>query len=148
MHKDDTIDEETGNAKKPEIIFFYNCTKGAVDVAVEIAANCSTTRKTKRWPLFIFYFILNVAVINARIVFICKKNPAVVHRYRRRFFKDLAFSLIRDYANKQMDNSKLAHELRAESEKKNGCNAFEELPKKKPKTVSKVGVSFVPENRT
>lgn len=146
MHNDDSIDEETGDAKKPEIISFYNCTKGAVDVVDEMAANYSTARKTNRWPLVIFYSILNVAAINARIVLLSNKNPAVVYRNRRRFIKDLAFSLIRDYANKRMDNSSLSHELRAEIEK-NCCNAFEEPPKKKPKTVTKGRCKFCPRNK-
>ncbi|XP_035212060.1 uncharacterized protein LOC118186137 [Stegodyphus dumicola] len=32
MHSGDQIDESTGESKKPEIITFYNMTKGAVDV--------------------------------------------------------------------------------------------------------------------
>ena len=114
MHSDDSIDEETGNAKKPKIISIYNCTKGVEDVADEMAANYSTARNTNRRPLIIFYSILNVAAINARIVLLSNKNPAVVYRNRRRFVKDHAFSLISDYANKRMDYSSLAHELRAD----------------------------------
>ena len=37
MH-DDNIDKEMGDAKNPEIISFYNCTKGVVD---EMAVNYS-----------------------------------------------------------------------------------------------------------
>ena len=32
MHQDKKIDEATGGDKKPEIISFYNSTKGGVDV--------------------------------------------------------------------------------------------------------------------
>ena len=32
MHNDDKIDPATGDDKKPEIITFYNSTKGGVDV--------------------------------------------------------------------------------------------------------------------
>ena len=34
LHNDDKIDEETGTARKPEIVIFYNATKGGVDTVV------------------------------------------------------------------------------------------------------------------
>lgn len=146
MHNDDAIDKETGDAKKPEIITFYNQTKGAVDVVDEMAANYSTARKTNRWPLVIFYSILNVASINSRIVLLSNKNPPILYRNRRRFIKDLALSLISDYANKRMDNPNLSHELRMQI-KKNRCPVVGEPPNKKSKTVSKGRCKFCPRNK-
>ena len=107
----------------------------------------STVRKTNRWPLVIFYSILNVAAINARIVLLSNKNPAVVYQNRCRFIKDLSFSLIRDHANKRMDNSSLAHELRAEIEK-TVAKSLKNHQKRNQKLCQRVGVSFVPQIRT
>ncbi|GBM10957.1 hypothetical protein AVEN_171439-1 [Araneus ventricosus] len=117
MHNDDTIDEEKGDAKKTELISFYYCKKGAVDVVDDMAAHYSTARKKNRWPFVTFYSIRNVAAINAGIVLLSHKNPPNVYRSRRRSIKDIAFSLISDYANKRMNNPSLTHELRVEIEK-------------------------------
>ncbi|XP_035225524.1 uncharacterized protein LOC118198042, partial [Stegodyphus dumicola] len=51
MHSGDQIDESTGESKTPEIITFYNMTKGAVDVVDEMAAAYSTARVARRWPM-------------------------------------------------------------------------------------------------
>lgn len=48
MHHDDAIDGETGDFKKPEIVTFYNLTKGAVDVVDEMSASYSTSRISNR----------------------------------------------------------------------------------------------------
>ncbi|XP_054706863.1 uncharacterized protein LOC129216672 [Uloborus diversus] len=146
MHNDDAIDIDTGDAKKPENITFYNCTKAAVDVVDEMAANYSTARKTNRWPLVIFYSILNVAAINARIALLSNKDPPILYQKRRRFIKDLALSLINDYTNKRMDNPNLSHELREHLQ--NSCRPeSEEPPKKKLKVASKGRCIFCPRNK-
>jgi len=48
------INAETGEKKKPEIICFYNQTKGGVDMVDQMSSNYSAARKTNRWPLFSF----------------------------------------------------------------------------------------------
>lgn len=97
MHAVDAIDNETGDAKKPEIVTFYNMTKGAVDVVDEMSAAYSTARITNRWPMVIFYCMLNVASINSRIILLSSKNPPLLYKNRRRFIKDLAFELIKEH---------------------------------------------------
>ncbi|XP_035214632.1 piggyBac transposable element-derived protein 4-like [Stegodyphus dumicola] len=72
MHHDDAIDE-SDDTKKPEIIHFYNATKGGVDKVDEMSSLYSTARKTNRWPMVVFYCVLNVVVINARVAFRCNK---------------------------------------------------------------------------
>ncbi|KFM65393.1 PiggyBac transposable element-derived protein 4, partial [Stegodyphus mimosarum] len=49
MHRDDAIDE-SDDMKKPDIIHFYNATKGGVDKVDEMSSLYSTARKTNRWP--------------------------------------------------------------------------------------------------
>lgn len=65
MHYDDEIDEETGDKKKPDIITFYNWTKIGVDLVDQLCQNYNVARNTKRWPMDVFYNLLNVAAINA-----------------------------------------------------------------------------------
>ncbi|KAG0726568.1 PiggyBac transposable element-derived protein 4 [Chionoecetes opilio] len=64
MHTQPSI---TGTGK-PEMIDFYNKTKGGVDTFDQMCAQYSCSRKTKRWPLCLFYGILNAALINSWII--------------------------------------------------------------------------------
>ncbi|CAH2103893.1 unnamed protein product [Euphydryas editha] len=56
MH--DSLDEDN-ESFLPEIIAFYNKTKCGVDVFDQLSKKYSTSRKTRRWPLCIFYSLLN-----------------------------------------------------------------------------------------
>lgn len=67
LHHHDKIDEITGDKNKPEIIAFYNCTKAGVDV--ELCTTYNVSRNSKRWPMTIFYAILNIAASNANVIF-------------------------------------------------------------------------------
>ncbi|XP_069685978.1 piggyBac transposable element-derived protein 4-like [Periplaneta americana] len=61
MHYDKAMDEETGGSQKPEIIFFYNRTKCAVDVLDQLCSAYDVSRNSRRWPLTIFFDIQNIA---------------------------------------------------------------------------------------
>lgn len=72
MHFDDKI----SNIKnKPEIILFYNETKGGVDTMDKMLGQYTTKRKTNRWPLALFYNILDVAALSAYIIY-AENNPS------------------------------------------------------------------------
>ncbi|XP_035213239.1 uncharacterized protein LOC118187142 [Stegodyphus dumicola] len=101
MHSGDQIDESTGESKKPEIITLYNMTKGAVDVVDEMAAAYSTARVARRWPMVIFFSVLNVAAINARIILLSKKEPPTEYHTRRTFLKALGMQLIENVQNER-----------------------------------------------
>lgn len=53
--------------KKPTIIMDYNETKEAVDTLDQLVATYSCKRKTNRWPVIIFYNILDISAYNASI---------------------------------------------------------------------------------
>ncbi|KAJ8930740.1 hypothetical protein NQ314_016431 [Rhamnusium bicolor] len=61
-----TINKTT---KKPEIIHTYNATKGAVDTFDQMCQNMCANRKTKRWPMCIFYNMINMASINSYVIY-------------------------------------------------------------------------------
>lgn len=63
LHHDNNLDLETGDKKKPEIISFYNVTKGGVDSADQLCSNYNVARNTRRWPMVILYGVLNIAGI-------------------------------------------------------------------------------------
>jgi hypothetical protein len=53
MHHDMTISEDLNN--KPEIILYYNQTKGGVDHMDQMVQTYSCKRKTNRWPMSFFF---------------------------------------------------------------------------------------------
>jgi len=65
LHDDDSINETT---KKPAIVMNYNEAKGGVDSFDQMCQNTNAGRKTKRWPLCIFYNMINIASINAYVI--------------------------------------------------------------------------------
>lgn len=87
MHHDSKIDVET---RKPEIIMDYNCSKGGVDTVDKMCAAYSVSRIIQRWPLVIFYSLMNIAGINAQVLFSYSKHNNAP-KMRRLFLKTLAF---------------------------------------------------------
>ncbi|CAK1587954.1 unnamed protein product [Parnassius mnemosyne] len=68
LHHDDEIDPESGTQRKPSIITFYNSTKSGVDVVDKLSRTYDVSRNSKRWPLTLFFSLLNHANINSFIV--------------------------------------------------------------------------------
>ena len=59
MHSDASIDKMTGDKQKPSVATFYNSTKGGVDIADKKCAATSCSRRTNRWPMSLFYSLIN-----------------------------------------------------------------------------------------
>ena len=55
--------------KLPESVIYYNKTKSGVDNIDQMAHLYTTKVASRRWPLQIFYNILDFAAINAKIVY-------------------------------------------------------------------------------
>jgi hypothetical protein len=55
-------------ARKPEIIMDYNATKGGVDNLDKLVTGYSCKRRTLRWPLVIFFNILDISDYNAVVI--------------------------------------------------------------------------------
>ncbi|UYV85069.1 PLS3 [Cordylochernes scorpioides] len=93
MHHDNKCDETTG---KPDIIMDYNLTKGGVDTIDQMVSNFSTSRRSRRWPLALFYALLDITALNSYIIFnyqIDKKDQ----KERSTFIVDLGRSLIDEH---------------------------------------------------
>ena len=73
QHSQPEIREDTG---KPEIIHYYNETKGGVDTLDQIVRHFSCKRPTRRWPMAIFYNIVDIAAYNAFLLYI-EKKPSI-----------------------------------------------------------------------
>lgn len=90
MHNDASVNEATPQ-KLPEIISFYNNTKGGVDVVDRLKLNYSVARTCNRWPLRLFFTLLDIGVVNSHIIFDgLNPNSSIT---RRNFIKSLAFTL-------------------------------------------------------
>lgn len=57
-----------GESGKPEIIEFYNLTKGGVDSIDEKCGIYLTGRRTRRWPMAIFHRMLDISTVNSFLV--------------------------------------------------------------------------------
>ncbi|UYV83290.1 C9orf114 [Cordylochernes scorpioides] len=82
--------------RKPDIIMDYNLTKGGVDTIDQMVSNFSTSRRSRRWPLALFYALLDITALNSYIIFnyqIDKKDQ----KERSTFIVDLGRSLIDEH---------------------------------------------------
>lgn len=97
MHDDDAIDKTTKELYKPEIISFYNLTKGAVDVVDEMKSLYSVSRISCRWPLTVFFSMLNIGGVNSFIIYKTNNFNDQYIKFRRLYLKDLALSLMKPH---------------------------------------------------
>ena len=96
MHYDADIDPVSGDKNKPAIITYYNSTKGGVDTNDQLCGTYNVGRRTKRWPLALFFHFLNVTCINALVVH--KANTKNVRTHvRRLFLRQLATELVESH---------------------------------------------------
>lgn len=79
--------DEADPKKKPNIIRFYNATKGGVDVLDKLIATYRSKRKVNRWPVAVFQHMLDVSAVNAYIIY-TELFPEwnAGKKYRRRIF--------------------------------------------------------------
>uniref|UniRef100_A0A669CUC4 PiggyBac transposable element-derived protein domain-containing protein n=1 Tax=Oreochromis niloticus TaxID=8128 RepID=A0A669CUC4_ORENI len=67
MHQDVTIGD--GRKRKPNTITDYNHMKCGVDVLDQMARMYSVRSATRRWPVAVFYNMLDLAAVNAYILY-------------------------------------------------------------------------------
>ena len=84
MHSAPTTVDATNAAKKPEVILYYNGTKGGVDTIDQMVRTYTVKRMTRRWPLVIFYNMVDVSALNAFIIWMSLHPTDFVHKATRR----------------------------------------------------------------
>ncbi|KAH9632485.1 hypothetical protein HF086_017602 [Spodoptera exigua] len=145
LHHDDEVDPESGDQRKPSIITFYNSTKSGVDVVDKLARTYDVTRNCKRWPLTVFFSMLNHAGINAFIVYIL--NNSIERKktnLRKNFIKQLGLSLLEDHIRKRKDNPHIPRNIRRRVHEM----LHEEVPGPPPKQPRRSQrCSFCPRNK-
>ncbi|XP_066951251.1 uncharacterized protein [Macrobrachium rosenbergii] len=102
-----------GTDGTPEIFEFYNQTKGSVSKFDQMCALYSASRNTKRWPLCIFYRILNAGTLNSWIIH-CDNNCRSYHKplIRRKYMQLLAEELIKPWAVMRLNSPFLSRDLK------------------------------------
>jgi hypothetical protein len=90
MHTDNEVDAST---RKPQMILSYNATKSGVDVVDKLCATYNVARNVRRWPMVIFFALLNVAGINAEVIHFFNSTPNPNTSRRRFFLKTLSNEL-------------------------------------------------------
>ena len=90
---DNTVTDASTNFK-PQTIMHYNRTKGGVDNVDRMLASVST----RRWPLIVFYNMIDISLINAfalfNVIFKCEKKS------RRNFLKEMSEELYNPLLNR------------------------------------------------
>ena len=81
---------------KTEAHMFYNASKGGVDAFDKMCADTSVSRKTNRWPMCVFYGIINLIVSNSWIIY--KSRPGNRNTEKYDFLQDMAYNLARPHA--------------------------------------------------
>ena len=74
-HETASVNEK--NKKKPCTVETYNKTKVGVDTIDQMSKMYSVKAATKRWPVGVFYNILNLAAINAWILYKAANNSKI-----------------------------------------------------------------------
>ena len=66
MHHSRSTDQES---EKHEIISYYNVTKGGGKGLDQKCANYIASRRSRRWPMSIFFTLVDISTVNAYVVF-------------------------------------------------------------------------------
>lgn len=92
LHHDDKIDVDT---EKPVMIMDYNSSKGGVDCLDKLCETYNCARNTKRWPMVIFYSVLNISGINSMVLYFINNDKIRIPR--RQYLRELSFHLIESH---------------------------------------------------
>lgn len=126
--------------KKPIIIEQYDAAKNAIDIMERTCAIYSVSKKTKRWPLAVFFVLLDVAGVNAQILYNASQTK-FLQKYRRGFLKTLALALLKPHLQERANiktlplniQTKILHQDSDEDCQQIDCE--QEFPKKRSREI-------------
>lgn len=123
FHFDDSIDPDSGESSKPDIVTFYNITKSGVDSVDQKSAAYNASRNTRRWPMAIFYNLLNIAGINSFVVHKSNARADSTITERRLFLKELGLMLVKENMTLRANDPHIKKEIRQIGQKLSGTDA-------------------------
>ena len=101
-HDTDDINADSGERCLPEVISFYNKHKGGVDVVDKLKSLYSVSRVSCRWPLTIFFSLLNIGGINSQLIYQENINRIIK---RRVYLRTLAMDLVKSQQMKRLERN-------------------------------------------
>lgn len=107
MHYSAEIDRETN---KPEIILFYNQTKGGTDTFDKLCHAYTVTRKNNRWPMRFFFAMLDQSGINSMVLYLL--NMTNKRMTRRAYLHELSSQLIKPSLQVRLQTPTLRRNVR------------------------------------
>lgn len=111
MHHDKNINLESEKLL-PEMIDFYNQTKGGGDVVDQLCSNYNVSRVTNRWPVAILFALLNIAKVNSLVIYNIKKTEQQ-RVTTRKFLKEMAKELTLEQIKRRASYKNLSLELKS-----------------------------------
>ena len=105
MHEEDYITPTV--ARKPDVVLFYNETKGGVDTVDQMIDTYRAKAATRRWPMIVLYTIVDVAALNAMVVLQHTNNIYFAQpprKHRRHFLLDLGKALVKPQIEQRATN--------------------------------------------
>ena len=106
-----TVDIGDDRKSKPETVTFYNSTKFGVDVVDQMARKYTINAASRRWPVQFFYNILDLAAINAHILYKLVTGSKISRRrYLLRLSEELRAKFIEERkANNSQKSTQYSH---------------------------------------
>lgn len=107
LHNSVDIDPESGLDNKPSILTFYDKTKSAVSDVDAMLREFNVARISNRWPLTLFYFLMNLGGLNAFIIHSAKIQPDTkpTPLLRMNFLENLGKQLLSDNVQRRVSLS-------------------------------------------
>lgn len=102
--------QEGTDEGKPEIITYYNNTKGGVDSLDEKCTIYSSGRRTRRWPMAIFFRMVDISSVNSYLLHQSYRDNPKLTRYN--FIKQLAMQLVKPEMERRLQNTHITREVR------------------------------------
>ena len=104
QHRQPMVDSVS---KKPEVVLYYNSTKGGIDVCDAIVESTICKAALRRWPTRVLLYLISVANLNAFHLF-CLAQPTsdfcdVLHGGRMRFLRSLAMKLLEPQLERRVE---------------------------------------------
>ncbi|KAH9632636.1 hypothetical protein HF086_004754 [Spodoptera exigua] len=109
------IKETDSATNKPIMIIDYNKTKGGVDEVDKKCSNYSCSRRTRRWPMTLFYRLIDMSGVNAYVLYNKCNNKSNINRGQ--FLLCLARELVLPEMKLRVYNDRIPRELRLNIER-------------------------------
>lgn len=106
MHSDSAVNDD--EKKKPHMITYYNKHKTGVDTMDQMVRRYTTHRRTERWPLAMFFNILDVGALASYIIYY--ENNKMIQKktnQRRTFLRQLSEELAKPFIEGRSTNGQI-----------------------------------------